>query len=142
LPKDLLFSTGDAILIRDESGAERTFQLEWVSPQKKNILMRFEGVTDRNAAENFIGSEIIIDKADLPDLDDGSYYWVDIIGLSVFESDTNCLGVVDSVIPTGSNDVYVVKDGDKEILIPALASVVKEIDLNKKTMIVDLPEDL
>ncbi len=137
-----LFSTGDSIFIRDRNGSERIYRIEWANPQKKNILMCFSGVPDRNAAEALIGSEIIIEKAGLPDLEEGSYYWVDIIGLSVFTPDKNYLGGVDYVIPTGSNDVYVVKNGNEEILIPALASVVKEIDLKKKMMVVDLPEEI
>ena len=139
---ELLFSRGDTISIRDKKSAVKTFIIEWTSFETKNILMRFRGVTDRNASAMLIGCEIIIEKGVLPDLDDGSYYWVDIIGLSVFTSHKNYLGLVDSVIPTGSNDVYVVKDGMKEVLIPALASVVKKIDLEKKTMTVDLPEGL
>ncbi len=136
------FSTGDTIFIRDTSGSEKTFRIEWASPQNKNLLMRFKGVSDRSTSETLVGSEIIIEKAGLPDLEDGNYYWVDIIGLSVFTSDKSYQGLVDSVIPTGSNDVYVVKDGNKETLIPAIVSVVKEIDLKKKRMIVDLPDEL
>ena len=52
------------------------------------------------------------------------------------------LGKVDSIFPTGSNDVYVVKDGRKEILIPALESVLKDVDLDSGIMVVDLPEGL
>ncbi len=139
---EVFFSTGDSLFIRDTKGLDKICKVEWASRQKKNFLMRFSGVTDLDAAKNLTGSEIIIEKDGLPDLEDGNYYWVDIIGLSVFTSDANCLGVVDSVIPTGSNDVYVVKGDNNEILIPALASVVKEIDLNKKIMIVELPEEL
>ena len=75
-----------------------------------------------------------------------TYYWFDIIGLSVFTIDEKYLGCVESIIQTGSNDVYVVKDPNKdkdnEILIPALKSVVLAIDLERKIMRVDLPEGL
>ena len=70
----------------------------------------------------------------------------DLIGLSVYTIDGDCLGRIDSIIPTGSNDVYVVKnmvDGkENEVLIPALESVVVEVDLNREIMRVDLPEGL
>ncbi|MEE8480397.1 MAG: ribosome maturation factor RimM, partial [Desulfobacterales bacterium] len=79
-------------------------------------------------------------------LEDGSYYWFDIIGLSVFITDGKCIGNVESIFPTGSNDVYVVKnpnnDLDSEILVPALESVVLSIDLKNKKMHVNLPDGL
>jgi len=82
----------------------------------------------------------------LPELEEDTHYWFDIIGLSVFLKDNTFIGNVTSVIPTGSNDVYVVKDPDKnktqEILIPAIESVVLEIDLKNGRMSVDLPEGL
>jgi 16S rRNA processing protein RimM len=74
------------------------------------------------------------------------FYWSDIIGLSVFDMAGDYIGRVTSIIQTGSNDVYVVKCPEsgnrKEVLVPALAWVVKEIDLNKKIMRIDLPEGL
>jgi 16S rRNA processing protein RimM len=60
----------------------------------------------------------------------------------VFTEDENFLGRLASIMPTGSNDVYVVKDREKEILIPALESVVLKISLEHKTMQVRLPEGL
>jgi 16S rRNA processing protein RimM len=65
---------------------------------------------------------------------------------SVFTTHDEYLGVVESIIPTGSNDVFVIRDPNKvhdnETLIPAIGSVILEIDLKRKTMRVDLPEGL
>jgi len=97
-------------------------------------------------AELLAGAELLIEKEDLPELEHGTWYWTDIIGLDVFAVDDTYIGRVTSIIQTGSNDVYVVKnpDGnnDKEILIPAIESVVAAIDLAKGRMTVDLPEGL
>ncbi len=79
----------------------------------------------------------------LPELEEeDTYYWVDLIGLSVFAVCGEYLGRIHSIFPTGSNDVFVVKDENREILVPALASVVVDVDLEGRTVRVDLPEGL
>jgi 16S rRNA processing protein RimM len=140
------FEPGSSILIINAKGSENTYKIKWVKPHTRVLLLSLEGIESRDSAETLIGSEIIIKKADLPELEDGSYYWFKIIGLSVFTTDDQYLGKIESIISTGSNDVFVVKDQNKkqdnETLIPALESVVLEIDFELKTMRVDLPEGL
>jgi 16S rRNA processing protein RimM len=72
----------------------------------------------------------------LPETDEGEYYWVDLIGLRVVTDDGAELGTLREIIETGSNDVYVVQGREKEYLIPALADVVSSIDLEAGTMTV------
>ena len=116
--------------------------IQWVKPHTQTILLSLKGVDDRDMSEALVGFDLFIEKAKLSELEDESYYWFDIIGLSVYTIDEKFIGRVESIIPTGSNDVYVVKNNDDEILIPGLESVVKEIDLKQKNMRVDLPEGL
>jgi 16S rRNA processing protein RimM len=78
----------------------------------------------------------------LPELDEDTYYWFELIGIEVYTTEAEYLGRIASIFPTGSNDVYVVKDQKKEILVPALESVVVGIDLEQKIMRVRLPEGL
>jgi len=141
-----VFRPESSILVRHTEGWEKTYTVIWAKLHKNIILMSLKGVTGRNLAETLVGSELFIEKETLSELENGSYYWFDIIGLSVFTTDDEYIGRVESIIPTGSNDVYVVKnqnkDRDNERLIPALESVVLKIDLKQKTMIVDLPEGL
>ncbi|MBW2010749.1 MAG: 16S rRNA processing protein RimM [Deltaproteobacteria bacterium] len=143
-----LFDSGSngksQIRIKLPNGSEKDHTVNWARPYKRVVLLSLKGVDDCNAAESFVGSELFIAKDRLPELEDGSYYWADIIGLGVFEAHGEYIGCVESIITTGSNDVYVVKDPDKgrEILIPALESVVLSIDLKQKTMQVNLPEGL
>ncbi|MCJ7773249.1 MAG: ribosome maturation factor RimM [Desulfobacterales bacterium] len=137
---------GQSILIRTSAGQEQVHVVESAKAHKKIILLSLKGVSTINSARSFVGSELLIEKESLPELEEGSYYWFEIIGLPVFSKDNKLIGNVTSVIPTGSNDVYVVKGFDKnkdqEILIPAIEAVVLEIDLKKKRMSVDLPEGL
>ena len=83
-----------------------------------------------------------MEKSRLPALEEGTYYWSDLIGLDVHATDGRFLGKIASIFRTGSNDVYVTRDEDRETLIPALVSVVKSVDLETGRMTVDLPEGL
>ena len=76
-----------------------------------------------------IGSDIGIWREDLPEADDGKYYWTDLEGLSVVDKDDRELGVVAYLMATGANDVLVVQ-GDQEILIPFIEGrTVLDVDL-------------
>ena len=141
-----VFKPGSLILLINPEGLEKSYKIRWVKPHGKLALLSLEGVKNRNSVEALMGSVFVIERSHFPEPEDGSYYWVDIIGISVFTTHDEYLGVVESIIPTGSNDVFVVRDPNKvhgnETLIPALGSVILEIDLKRKTMRVDLPEGL
>ena len=132
--------------LKDSHGSGFALKVNWAKPHSKTILLSLEGIRNRGQAEELIGAELFIEKAALEALEEGSYYWVDLMGLAVYSLEEEYLGELSSIVQTGSNDVYVVKrmDGTTEIevLVPALASVVKEIDLDKRVMRVDLPEGL
>lgn len=141
-----VFEQGSSILAVNARGIEKTLKIKWVKPHGRIALFAIVGIENRHLAETFIGSELFVKKDRLPKLADGAYYWFDLIGLDVFTHDENYVGIVESIIPTGSNDVYVVRnaqiDGDNERLIPAIESVVLTIDLDQKRMVVELPEGL
>ena len=140
------YASGLPLHLRDAGDAENVFKIKWARPHSKVILLSLEGITSRDQAEALIGSEIFISRDLLEELEEGTYYWSDIVGLSVFDMEDGYIGQVTSIIETGSNDVYVVTcpaDNEvKEVLVPALEWVVKKIDLDKKIMTVDLPEGL
>ena len=141
-----VFEPGSLILAIHAGKIKKHFIIKWAKPHGKSILLSFKGIEDRNTAETLIGAELFIERTAFPELEEGVYYWVDMIGLSVFTTDNQYLGRVESIMPTGGNDVYIVKnktlDGSTEILIPAIESVVLEIDFENKTMRVKLPEGL
>ena len=136
------FNPGSLILVRNSKNLDKTYVIQWVKLHTKTILLSLKGVDARDMSETLVGSDLFIEKTKLPELEDELYYWFDIIGLSVYTVDEKFIGRIESIIPTGSNDVYVVKNNDNEMLIPGLESVVKEIDLKQKIMRVDLPEGL
>jgi len=93
------------------------------------LLVRLEGIADRDAAAALRGSEVAVWRAQLPALQEGDYYWSDLQGLNVFTADGVALGVVERLFETGANDVMVVR-GDRERLIPfVMDAVVRRIDL-------------
>ena len=137
-----VYAAGRAVLVRESSGRETSREINWVKHQGRVPLLSFKGINDRGQAEALTGAALFVSKAELPQLENGSFYWFDLIGIAVYTIDDVYLGRLEAIIETGSNDVYVVKDKKKEILIPALASVVLNIDLGQKRMQVDLPEGL
>lgn len=136
------FRSGTRVFLNRQDDPQGRFVIEWVKPHQRILLLSLKGITTRDLAQALTGAEILIEKAILPELGKGEYYWFDIIGLAVYTQDDEYLGEVDSVIPTGGNDVFVVKKGDLETLVPALASVVVDINLEGKRMRVKLPEGL
>jgi len=137
-----VFNPGRSILIRDNRNREASVELNWVKSHTKTPLISFKGVTDHDQAEALIGAQLFIPETELPELDEDTYYWFELIGIEVYTTEDEYLGRIASIFPTGSNDVYVVKDRKKEILVPALESVVVDIDLEHNCMRVDLPEGL
>jgi 16S rRNA processing protein RimM len=105
--------------------------------QGKALVVRFEGVDDRDQAMRWAGAEIRIDRSQLPPPKKGEVYWVDLEGLKVRTTDGQLLGTVDHLFATSANDVLVVK-GDRERLIPyVMDTFVKSVDLEGGEMVVD-----
>lgn len=138
-----VFRPEEEILTVDPRGGRATWTVKWAEPYKHMLRMALERIETIDDAQGLVGAEIWMRRERLPELEEeDTYYWVDLIGLSVFSVSGEYLGHIDSIFPTGSNDVFVVKDENREILVPALASVVVEVDLEGGTVRVDLPEGL
>ncbi|KPJ93119.1 MAG: ribosome maturation factor RimM [Gammaproteobacteria bacterium SG8_15] len=103
----------------------------------KQVVVQLDGVNDRNQAELMRGIEIAIKRDQLPATEDNEFYWIDLEGLKVVNQEGIDLGVVESLMETGANDVLVVR-GDKERLIPfVMDEYVLDVDLDKGTITVD-----
>lgn len=119
------------------------YSFESVKYQKNFVILKLKNIDNANEAEKFRNKFIIINREDAVKLPEGSYFVCDLINSEVFDENNNRLGVLVDVLQTGSNDVYVVRDEKKkELLIPALKSVVKEISITDKKIIVELPQGL
>jgi 16S rRNA processing protein RimM len=104
--------------------------------QGEGVVARLEGVNDRDAARALIGTEIAVQKDELPPAEAGEIYWADLEGLRVVNLEGVELGTVSHLFETGANDVLVVT-GERERLIPYTRDAVKEVDLESRTIRVD-----
>ncbi|MDA3895877.1 MAG: ribosome maturation factor RimM [Desulfobacteraceae bacterium] len=137
-----LFAPGRQIRLKKSSGTVSTFTVKDVQSYKNVLRIVFEGMSDRTAAETLIGSELLLKRSELPEPEEGEWYWCDLIGLAVHDIDGTYLGHVENLFETGSNDVLVVKHGDEEVLIPVTESIVCDVDFDEQKISVDLPEGL
>lgn len=117
---------------------------EWViyvavegRPHLRGLVVRLEGLDDRDAAAALAGADIAVARSALPPLSRREFYWVDLVGAEVVTRDGASLGHVDHLMATGANDVLVVA-GERERLIPFVEDqVVLEVDLEAKRITVD-----
>jgi len=129
-------------LFIEQKGELRKYDIEYVRYHKGFVLLKLLGIENMEEAELLRNHVLKIHRKDAIKLPEGSYFICDMIGMQVNDISGKQIGLLEDVLKTGSNDVYIVKKEDKEILIPALKSVVKRIDLESKQMIVDLPEGI
>jgi 16S rRNA processing protein RimM len=120
----------------------RPFDFESFRPHKGHGLLKLKGCDDRNAAERLRGMDVQIPLQEAMPLGPEEYYEHQIVGLTVWTEDDDPLGVIEEVLLTGSNAVYVTHGPRGEVLIPALKDVVLEVDLEAGRMIVRLPPGL
>ncbi len=120
-----------------------TFIIEEVKYSKNLVLLKIKGIDDINTAEKFKNCYIKIDRKDAVKLPEDSYFIVDLIGIKVLTDNNEELGNIVDVYPTGANDIYVVKNElGKQVLLPAIGEVIKNVDIENKKMIVHLIEGL
>jgi 16S rRNA processing protein RimM len=130
------------VYIQDNSGQKKLYNLRKIDISGKFLFIELDAIDDVDLAKTFVGCKIVIPRKMLKELPPGEYYWRDIIGLDVYTEEGKLLGQIESVFPTGSNDVYVCKGGQREILLPAIADVIKSIDIDRRIMNVKLMEGL
>lgn len=106
------------------------------------LIIKFKHCDTVEQARELAGHTLHIPAADFPELPEGEYYWFQVLDLRVFDEDGRFYGTITEIIETGSNDVYVVHDGKKELLLPMIESVVKKIDLENGTLIFHKVEGL
>ncbi len=109
---------------------------------KGTAILRLTGVDTPEIASSFHGKHLEIPASGRKVLPAGRYYHHDIIGIEVFTDTGISLGKVSDILNTGSNDIYIVSNGDTETLIPAIRDVVKEINLEQKRLTIEVIEGL
>lgn len=127
------------VFLEGETAVETV--VESVRNHKNHILMRFEGVETRTAAEGLVGKFVSVSEADLIDLPEQTYFQFDIIGMQVVNEDDHALGTISEIIRMPAHDLWRV-EGEKEFLLPAVANFVLKVSKTERKVIVRLPDGL
>lgn len=134
------FEELSSILI-DFKGELKKYDIEKVRYQNDVVLLKLKNIDDIDEALKLKGSYIKIPRYDAKRTDENEFFIADLIGCEVYENDL--LGVIDDVFSAGASDVYVIKrKGKKDLLIPAIESVVLSIDIENKRVDVKIPRGL
>jgi 16S rRNA processing protein RimM len=135
------FKPGQRVYVGNETDATET-KIVAARPHQSMWLVKLASVPDRNAAELLRDQYLLIPEGDVMPLSEHENYVHDLIGIAVVTETGEPLGTLEDVLFTAANDVYVVAGPEGEILIPALRTVVLEVDLDARRMVVQLPEGL
>ncbi|MCG8616418.1 MAG: ribosome maturation factor RimM, partial [Desulfobacterales bacterium] len=128
------YGKGREVRLRKEGSTEspgKTLVIMKAAPRKKGLLLTLKGVSTREAAEDLVGWEILMHKDQLPELDDDTWYWEDLIGLTVTDRNLGELGIIDHLFDTAAHEILVVKSASNsvEIMIPLDDHFVEDVDM-------------
>jgi 16S rRNA processing protein RimM len=128
--------------LEDERG-ERRFALEPVGAARGVLIMRLDGIADRDAAEALRGTRLYLPRAALPEPGEEEYYHADLVGLAAMLTDGTALGRVKAVHAYGAGDSLEVERPDgRTVIVPFTTTVVPEVDLGAGRLVIDPPEGL
>jgi 16S rRNA processing protein RimM len=130
------------IFIEDEKGRPESYEILEASPHPPRLILQLKGIEKIEQAQPLIGKTILVEKEAFPDLEDGEYYWADLLGMTVETREGKRIGTVKEIFSTGAHDVYVVAGKRGEISLPAIEEVILGIDLARRVMTVARMEGL
>lgn len=140
------FAKGNKLMMfNDETGQSLPFEVEKSREQKGVYIVKLKGYDNINDVEKYKGWVIRISEEDQGTLDDGEYFYHQIIGCEVYTEEEELLGTVKEILSPGANDVWVVEpteSGGKQILLPVIDPVVLKVDVVAKRITVHLLEGL
>jgi len=130
------------VAIEDPTGSFTTYEVQEAIPQPPRIILKLKGIDHPEDAQPLIGREIFIQKEALPDLEEGEYYWADLLGMVVETEGGKKIGTVKEIFSTGAHDVFVVEAKRGDILLPATEEVIRRIDPQRGVIEVQWMEGL
>lgn len=140
------FAPGSKLLmVNEESGESREVKVASSREQKNVYLLKLDGFNNINEVEKFKGWSLKIEESEQGELDEGQYYYHQIIGCSVVTEDGETLGEISEILSPGANDVWVVnrpKSKGKQLLLPVIDDVVLQVNVADKQVTVRLMEGL
>jgi 16S rRNA processing protein RimM len=137
-PGSTTLDTLKRLFVENAAGGRREFKVLGVSALGAgNQRVMLEGIGDADAAEALRGGVVMVAVADLPPLGEGQFYYFQLAGAEVMLTDGRRLGTIEDIMSTGAHDVWVVRDGAREVLVPVIADVVKAMDLGARRVTIE-----
>jgi 16S rRNA processing protein RimM len=130
------------IFIEDEKGRPESYEILEASPHPPRLILQLKGIEKIEQTQSLIGKTILVEKEALPNLEEGEYYWADLLGMKVETREGKAIGKVREIFSTGAHDVYVVEGKRGDISLPAIGEVILGIDLGNRVMKVARMEGL
>ena len=129
------------VMLGDEEGPSDRTKVSACRVQGESVYLHLAGVGDRNQAESLRGRYLWINRGQAVPLEKDTYYLSDLLNCAVIDERGHTYGIIAEIIQTGSNDVYVVRpESGKDILVPALKSIVSRVDVDGGTVTVRAEE--
>jgi len=136
------FKNLDNVILRNEN-SQTILNVEKIRVRKDTIILKLKDIENIEEAKMIVGSFLEVKRKNAIKLSKDNYFIFEIIGLEVYDENDIFLGKVENIISTGSNDVYIVKgENKKELFIPAIHDIVKNIDLEKRRITISMVDGL
>ena len=136
------FNNLDNVFLRNKN-SQTILNIEKIRIKKDTVILKIKDIESIEEAKMIVGSFLEVERKNAVKLPKDTYFIFEIIGLEVYDENNIFLGKVENVISTGSNDVYIVKGKNKkELFIPAIREVVKNINLEKKRITIKMVDGL
>lgn len=127
----------DTEVVLRHKGDNAPHLIRSVRPHKRFLLVILEGCDSIDQAETLVGAEVLIPKSALPAPGPNEAYHFELEGMTVVTTSGDQLGTVNEVMAVSSNDVCIVRNGEREYLIPMIADVVKKVDRDARVLIIE-----
>ncbi|GAH52175.1 unnamed protein product, partial [marine sediment metagenome] len=136
------FKNLSTVFLRNKN-SQTVLSIEKIRIKKDMVILKLKDIENIEEAKTTVGSFLEVERKNAVKLPKDTYFIFEIIGLEVYTENNVFLGKVENVISTGSNDIYIVKDkNEKELFIPAIREVVKNINLEKKRITINIVDGL
>ncbi len=121
----------------------KKIEIENVRYAKNLVVLKIKGINNRNEAEKLKNKFVFIDESQLRELPEDTFYIKDLVGLDVVDENENKIGILKDILQSTAQDLYVIiREDEKEILLPSVKEFVLDIDLESKRILVKLPDGL
>lgn len=142
-PEERYQPEAELVWLGDSEANTLTLTVASHRQHKQFDLVKFESYPTINEAESLVGGTLNVTEADLATLDDDTFYWHDIVGLTAYDEVGTEIGQVKEILSSGANDVWVIsRRGQKDLLLPYIDEVVKDVNLTAGTITVHVLEGL